>query len=300
MNSANLGRFSRKAYRFVRSALTTWKRELVIRREGLELTFATRSPVAKRWFYPRYASGRRLHEPPVARLIASRLNPSSIFYDVGANLGFFTVLAANVCNGSQGGVHAFEMDPDLIPLVRASVDKNPTAGPVCLTCVACSDEVGGFARFRADQESNPSTNRLRPSSLADRTGLALQIPTTTIDHYWEQTGATPNLIKMDIEGAEAIAVPHMTNLVESHAPEIILEVHPIKIETFGVDPLQIVDHLLAAGGYTLFEIGEYRTHRASPEDALTPFQSARLSRTEPTVLFFSRDETLSEAIAVQD
>jgi hypothetical protein len=136
--------------------------------------------------------------------------------------------------------------------------------------------------------------------LVERPGLALQTPTTTLDHYWERTGATPNLIKMDIEGAEAIAVPHMKNLVESEAPEIILEVHPTKIESFGVDPLQIVEQLLVAGGYTLFEIGEYRTHRASPEDALTPFQPARLSRTEPTVLFFSRDETLSEEIAVQD
>lgn len=300
MNSADIKRILRRAYGLFRLALTYWKKELIIRKDELELTFATTSPITKRWFYPRYGNGQRLHEPPVARLIASRLTRSSTFYDIGANLGFFTVLAMQVCDGPEGSVHAFEMDPKLIPLIRESVDKNRSAGSVYLTCVACSDEVGSFVHFMADQDRNPSTNRIRKTSLGLAARSLVQVPTTTIDHYWNHTDATPDLIKIDIEGAEALAVPHMRDLVTAHAPEIVLEVHPIKMDSFGVDPLRLVDQLREAGGYTVFEIDAYRTLRAPAEAALHPLTTERLSRTDPTVLFFTRDETLADTVSAAD
>jgi FkbM family methyltransferase len=259
----------------------------------VEVRYATTSPTAKRWFYPRYASGRRFHEPPISRLILSRLTSESTFYDIGANVGFFTVLAANVCSDSNGGVHAFEMDPSLIPLIQNSVRLNQNVGQVFVNCVACADQIGDFVQFGAAQVNNPSTNRIVTDVSERQKSATSQLITTTIDHYWKTSGASPDLVKIDIEGAEALAVPKMLDLVVSKAPEIILEVHPAQVVEYGTTPRQLVDQLQEAGGYSVFEIESYRDAHIQAVDALTPLSADLLDRASPIVLFFTNDEKLT-------
>lgn len=297
MKSEIFKRTAGRAYNLLRTALTYWKKELVIRKDGIEVRYATNSPTAKRWFYPRYASGRRFHEPPISHLILSRLTPNSTFYDIGANVGFFTVLAANICSGPEGSVHSFEIDPSLIPLIQESVRLNQNAGLVFVNCVACADQLGKFVQFNAVQENNPSTNRIVADPKEERNNIASQAITTTIDHYWKQSGASPDLVKIDIEGAEALAVPKMTDLAASRQPEIILEIHPTRVADFGTTPRQLVNRLQEAGGYSVFEIESYRKTYAQIGDILVPLSTKRLDQTSPVVLFFTVDGELTRDLA---
>ena len=63
-----------------------------------------------------FASGS--YELPIQEEIASLLRPGSIFYDVGANYGFFTLLAARII-GSVGAVISFEPTADNVRTIQA-------------------------------------------------------------------------------------------------------------------------------------------------------------------------------------
>lgn len=282
----SLKRLAKRGFRTLSRVRTRWKDELVIQYDELDLHFATRSPIAKRWFYPRYASGRRMHEPPISHLINTILEPNSTFFDVGANLGFFTVLAANRCTALDGAVHAFELDPSLIPLISDSLHLNDHIGTVYLNCVACAGEEGAFCRFEAAQEQNPSTNQIVSDVEPREKRVHKQGVTTTLDHYWRRAGVSPDLIKIDIEGAEALAVPGMLELVKEERPKIILEVHPPQMQKFGASPENVVNQLQKAGNYHISRVDSYRdTHEDG--ETLVPLEHSILSENHPVVLFFS-------------
>lgn len=283
---------ARKAYEIIETVRTHWKDELTIRTHGLEICYSTRSTVAKQWFYPRYSSGNNLHEPPISQLIQHKLGANSTFYDVGANVGFFTILGATICNGPYGDVHSFEVDPSLIPLIEESVRLNQT-GAVHINCVACADEVGNLLSFNAAQENNPSTNKVTavPSGASGHVGV--QVTTTTLNHYWSKSGASPDLVKIDIEGAEALTVSYMLEMVSACKPELILEVHPPQVREFGARPHDLVHMIQDAGAYEVFEISAYRESHDTLEDVFLPLNINRLDCDSPVVLFFTTDAPLS-------
>jgi len=278
---------AKRLYRLPSRIRARFKDELTIQYDGLNLKYATRSPVAKRWFYPRYISGARLHEPPIAALIRAELDPTSTFFDVGANLGFFTVLAANVCTAPEGSVHAFELDPALIPLIEESLHLNEQRGSVRLNCVACADETGRFHAFQAAQEANPSTNQVVLSTGKNQ-NTEVQAMTLTLDHYCQSADVPPDLVKMDIEGAEALAVPGMLSLVAEVTPKLILEVHPEDVRQLGGSPSQLVDQLREAGGYnTVQQVESYRSEITHRDQVLAPLEPSVFEGDRPVVVFFA-------------
>jgi len=266
---------------------TRFKNELTIEYDGLTLCYSTRSPVAKRWFYPRYITGNRLHEPPISALIRSELTPDSIFFDVGANLGFFTVLAANICDPSEGEVHTFELDPLLIPLIEESLLLNEPHGRVHLNCVACADETGRFLTFDAVQEANPSTNQVILEE-GETVGTTAQIPTTSLDDYCRNTGSFPDLIKMDIEGGEALAVPGMLEIVSEVSPKIILEIHSENVRQLNGRPIELVKQLQEAGDYgEVLKVESYRNQVEPRHEVLTTLDENDFEGDHPVVGFFT-------------
>jgi FkbM family methyltransferase len=281
---------AKRAVQTVSKVRAHWKDELCIQFDNLPLRYATRSPIAKRWFYPRYISGQRMHEPPISAIIRSELGPDSIFFDVGANVGFFTVLGAKVCSASEGEVHAFELDPTLIPLIRESLCMNEDRAPVYLNCVACADEAGNFYTFRAAQENNPSTNQITVDEETRSGRDRVQAVTMTLDRYWRRTGTTPDLIKMDIEGAEAMAVHGMLDLISENTPKLILEVHPTAVRQFGENPQSIVEKLREAGRYEkVARIRSYRSEFEQQSDRLVPLEPGAFADDHPVVLFFTSE-----------
>jgi FkbM family methyltransferase len=287
MTKPKVGRIVGRVKAFSSQIRAHFKNELTIEYHDLTLKYATRSPIAKRWFYPRYISGKRVHEPPIAALIRAELDPESTFFDVGANLGFFTVLAANICTASNGSVHAFELDPTLIPLVEGSLQLNDQCGAVQLNCVACAGETGQFHTFRAAQKNNPSTNQIVPDG-TDGRGVSAQAMTVTLDHYRKHTGTSPDLIKMDIEGAETLAIPGMLDLVEKVRPTLILEVHPEDVRRLGGTPATLVNQLREAGDYsTVSHVDSHRQEVEHPDEALEPLDMSMFEGDRPVVVLLS-------------
>lgn len=160
-------------------------------------------------------------EPPVQEALRRLLAPGAVFYDVGANVGFFTILGARLV-GRQGRVVAFE------PV------------PACARAVAHNIALNNFAHAQIREEAvgaSSGTAQLLVVGEASWSHLAstgrhadvreeIDVAVVSID---ELVGAgtipPPDVLKIDTEGAELQAIEGMRATLERHRPAIVCELH---------------------------------------------------------------------------
>ena len=154
------------------------------------------------------------YERPVQRLFRERLQAGAIAFDVGANAGFFTLLASKL-TGSSGHVYAFEPLPrNLYYLerhVRMNGLTNVTVESLAITATS------GDAHFRTATHASMGT-------LSDSGDL--RVLTASLDDVIA-TGRIPrpDFIKMDIEGAEGEALQGAVRLLAGGPLTIVLSTH---------------------------------------------------------------------------
>src|SRR5579862_6267459 len=175
------------------------------------------------------------------------LVPGSCFYDVGAHIGFYSLIAARLV-GTAGQVIAFEPDPDNAKSVAENADRNGFRR-VSVVCAAVS-ESDGVVRFRRSGQDGPS----RMSGMIVREGLPqtpgadiLSCPTVMLDSFC-LSRQPPTVIKIDVEGAELQVLAGARALLERQKPIVIIEVHDQK-------DLPAVRSFLSGLDYSLEPIG---------------------------------------------
>jgi FkbM family methyltransferase len=160
----------------------------------------------------------------LARYFCGLIYPSITFADVGAHIGQYTLLAAE-----RGAVvHAFEPNPDNYLRLQRNVAANGFSH-VILNQTAVSNHTGTSPMFLPDK-SNSGSGSLRnalPNSAAEIT-----VHTTTLDNYFDRIPC-PQMIKMDIEGAELLALRGAMNVLRQWRPILILEASSDSARAFG-------------------------------------------------------------------
>jgi FkbM family methyltransferase len=173
---------------------------------------------ALRWLKP----GGGAFERTLLELATSRVSPGMVVWDVGANVGAFALPAAH-CSGAT--VIAIEADPFLAGLLRdtASIPANQDLD-IKVLCAAISDH-NGIAEFAISGRGRAS-NGLLAGALSTQHGATRQIlmtPTLTLDAVAETVPA-PQLIKIDVEGAELLVLAGAERLLKRHRPIIYVEI----------------------------------------------------------------------------
>ena len=206
-----------------------------------------------------------LFDPPLTRFIAARLKPGMVFYDLGANIGYFAVLAAGLV-GPGGEVHAFEPVPDNAARIRRNLDLNGVNHGTVKE-VGVSDSAAGFTLYVGDAVGQSGWASVVPSPRRPR---AIEVSTQTLDAYvLDGERRRPDLIKMDIEGAEPRALAGMRRLIGGeHAPDLIVEVNRFLLDRGGGGVGAVLDPLRAAG-YTLRRVTLAGTGAMPADDAFT-------------------------------
>ncbi len=177
------------------------------------------------------------------------LRPGDTVLDVGANAGYYTMIAALLV-GHEGAVHAFEPSPAALPWLRASVAQSPSA-PIHLHPVAVTDRCG-HATFHVARPECTGYSSLRDLG-ADAT-RQVTVPTIPLDALLERL--TPvRLVKIDVEGAELLVLRGMAGLIERDRPYIIVEVDDNFLRAQGGSAADVCS-LLEHAGYTLLRIVE--------------------------------------------
>jgi len=163
----------------------------------------------------RYALGT--YEPHICTLIQSYLHEGETVMDIGANIGYFTLLMASKV-GPQGRVIAFEPVPTVYNVLLENLRLNASAH-VCAECQAVA-EVEDVAYMQSDTE-NPLSFVGHLSESGD-----LEVKTITVDDYVHAVGLNGlDFVKIDVEGAEDHVLQGMINTLKYLKPTILLEMH---------------------------------------------------------------------------
>lgn len=188
-------------------------------------------------------------EPFETELLESLVQPGDVVVDVGANIGYYTLLFARRV-GAQGRVYAFEPAPDNCALLQANVKRNGYEN-VCVEQKAVSDK-NGSAVLELSNE-NYGDHRLKNGHAPAQ---ALRVETTTLDAYFQDIPAKLCLVKMDAQGSELRVLRGMKSVLARAAPlTLALEFFPAGLEQQGDDPADLLE-LLRAHNFTLQEISE--------------------------------------------
>jgi len=156
--------------------------------------------------------------------------PGATILDVGANLGLYALRAARLV-GSGGRVVAFEADPDNARLLRLSLARNRLDN-VDLRAEAVADQVGSVRLFIRPEHKGDSQLGYQGG---DRPSV--EVPATTIDAALAGE-ARVDLMKLDIQGAEAFAIRGMeAMLAASPNLKVISEFWPQGLARCGMKPL---------------------------------------------------------------
>lgn len=164
-----------------------------------------------------YADGD--NELPVQRTLAECLKPGDVFYDVGANVGFLSVLGARLV-GSAGVVYAFEPVPGNASYVRRNAEANGFA-QVQVIEMAVSSRRGPRVLNLARYSGGAALDSVEAPPDADGT---LQVDAVTIDDCVSRQGLRPpSVVKIDVEGAELEVLEGMADVADRHRPIVIAE-----------------------------------------------------------------------------
>lgn len=217
-------------------------------------------------------------EPNLSGWMSERLRPGDVFIDVGANVGYFSLLGSR-CVGEAGYVVAIEASPANFSTLRANLDRN-RARNVRAVNVAASDHRATVKLF-----GGPSSHTGLASVLAEQgAGVEGEVESAPLGELvtrseWERT----RLVKIDVEGAEGLVVAGLAGLLED-APadlELVVEVHPGNGE-------RVVPALEAAGFHP------YRIEIAYPPlhpgvSRPRPFRVERSAEADDHLIFSRRD-----------
>jgi FkbM family methyltransferase len=199
-------------------------------------------------------------ETGTTRVILALLHDASIVFDVGANIGWYTVLAARMA--PQGQCHAFEPVPRIFEKLLQNCRLNGLGDNVVANCLALG-EGDGYAElytFRGLPHGHSSRSDLgRTDFTAHRARM------TTLDRYVrEKAIGRVDLVKLDVEGGEMAVLRGANTLFELPSPPIwIIEMNVETAPLFDYAPEDLLEYVRARGNYQFVRIKEGwgRVHR---------------------------------------
>ena len=197
-------------------------------------------------------------EPYETELFRKTVTSGMTVIDIGANIGYYTVIASSR-TGTAGRVIAFEPAPENFGILEETIRINGFRN-VDAHMLAIADAEGVFTLNLHD------TNKGKHSlvkGMQNARGFAtsVQVMATTLESFRFEKGVEHvDVIKMDIEGAESIALVGMPEALKK-AKVLFFEFTPSAIRKAGHDPLEVLSRLRVAG----FSIHDIRERTKSKE-----------------------------------
>ncbi len=234
-----------------------WRSARIGRPLDADLMLDLSSPLQRKVFtFPR-VFGRAYLRAPLARLLQRVLGPGDGFFDIGANLGFYTVLARRLV-GAAGRVHAFEPEPTALASLRRTIEKNGWNDSVVAHGLALTGAGGGRRVLHIGRDGTSSSlvaehaaraaARYVGDAMVDAASLDELVAAGTIPR---DEIARLRLIKIDVEGEEANVVRGSLSTLAGLSRALAwIEVRGPRRSTRAPGTFEPVRALLAGIGYT--------------------------------------------------
>ena len=193
------------------------------------------------------------YEEKWTRWLQQVVGPGMHALDVGANVGYYTVLLAQLV-GPDGRVVACEPDPHNCGLLRRTVAENGFANVEVLDA-AVSHAVGRATLYQ-DQTAH-GVHSLELGNIVNAGPGTVEVPTVTIDDLVARRGHGFDLVKLDAQGAEGRILAAAGQFLAQPNALVLIEVWPHGLATFG-DTLDSVVEPFVRHGFTGYTFGTDR------------------------------------------
>jgi FkbM family methyltransferase len=158
------------------------------------------------------------------RLVQAFLRPGMTFLDVGAHIGYYTLIGARLV-GESGRVFSFEPGGETRALLAANVSRNRFHN-VQIRAEALSDTTGAVGFYPSVEAGNYGVSSI--VAPADGRPAPVTVPSLSLDDFVAGVGGRIDLLKMDVEGAEQQVIRGGQRFLSSPgAPPIIFEAHSL-------------------------------------------------------------------------
>jgi FkbM family methyltransferase len=234
---------------------------------ALRLQLDLKDDLSRMWYYWGYSG----YERATVRIFSGLLRSKQCVFDVGANVGYYTLLAAGMLEG-RGEVHAFEPCPAIWDWLSRNLRLN-RFHCVTLNQVALAEADGERPLFL------PANGAGTNASLVEnftRQGSFVMAKTLRLDSYCKARVKRPvDLLKLDAEGAEMSVLRGAGAVLDECKPDVLCEV----LEPFEEE----LDRFFSARGYRKFLITESGLQEREHLTAHHQYRDYYLSRVRPQI-----------------
>lgn len=224
-----LGRFLKNPLRYV-SAVGYWRLVYPLRKRGrfarARTFFGSEMEVVLPSATEIFLFGAKTHDSEIrlARFLMKNLRPGDTFCDVGAHFGYFTLLASQLV-GENGRVIAFEASRSTFGILKKNTAQ---AANVTALHRAASDEnktlvFNEFPVLFSEYNSLVLPEMKNAAWLKNNPPQRMEVQGQRLDDFFEKEKHIPQLIKIDVEGAEPQVLRGMEHFLKNHAPTIVME-----------------------------------------------------------------------------
>jgi FkbM family methyltransferase len=228
-------------------------KRFVVEAHGVTVVFSMEDSYSRFWIYARCDRGK-IHEENVTKLLVESLKTSKCFVDVGANIGYYTFLASKIV--SDGTIYAFEMDELNYSLLEKNLKLNKCKN-VQIYHAAITDSPGFVSYIGDSKHPNPMFS-LSANSSRVKSDHVISVQSFTLDDFFKDKKSTPDVIKIDVEGAEMKVLKGMQNILKSNKIKLFVEVHPLQLTLKFQSSANAVILMLINEGYSVFEVTNIR------------------------------------------
>ncbi len=213
----------------------------------------------------RSLGGLTLNDFPFGELgyICETVKPGQRVIDLGANIGFYTLLMAKFV-GTQGRVYAFEPGPKSFEILSRNVRENGYQN-VVLENQAVTNNTGPLKLLVC--RSGESDNRISDTGVFAGDRDCVESNGVALDDYFAQFPGGIDFIKIDIQGAEYLALQGMTKLLaRSPNVRLIVEFCPAAFDKL-ISAAEYLRYLRGLG-FRVFDVPEDRPRYETTDDQL--------------------------------
>ena len=192
------------------------------------------------------------YEKELGDLVKKIVRLNDVFIDIGANIGYFSLLSATISSSVK--VISFEPVKDIFQKMKENFSIND-----CKNIEAINAAVGEINELRelfvSDADNLGMSSFHQPENYS---GRKEKVEVVVIDDWFNTSGLSKiDLIKLDIEGSELAALKGMKGVLEKQKPVLLVEINPETLSLFGLKPHDIFNYLkqLNFGGFLISDDG---------------------------------------------
>jgi FkbM family methyltransferase len=182
------------------------------------------------------------YEPELQSALRDLIPSGAVIFDVGANIGYVSLLLAKAA-GESGKVFAFEALPSNVEQLRRNVELNGMQSRIKVIAEAVT-QAAASVRFLV-HASGGMGKAAGSAGRDDKYQSEITVPGISLDEFvYARGNPPPQVVKMDIEGGEVMALPGMRRVLAEARPLMLMELH-------GPESSRAAWETLTAADYTI-------------------------------------------------